>query len=337
MKILITGGAGFIGSNLAEYYLRRGDRVRILDNLSRHGTPANLEYIQGLGGDFEFIRGDIRNRETCMTAVSGVDTIFHLGAQVAVTTSVVDPVHDFEVNLVGTVNILEAARRNHPKPMIVYTSTNKVYGKMDHIEIGLNNNRWEYANLPTGNPETTPLDFYSPYGCSKGGADQYVHDYCRIYGLDSCVFRMSCIYGPRQMGCEDQGWVAFFLIQAEMGRSVTIYGDGKQIRDVLYVEDLVRAFDAAYRNRSTTRGNVYNIGGGPERTVSLLEFIDYIHNDLSLPLPFSFDAWRPGDQKVYVSDIRRAGRDFNWKPEYTPQRGFRDLHAWIHAHRHLFV
>jgi len=336
VKILVTGGAGFIGSNLTEHLLREGHRVRVLDNLSRRGTRANLEFLRTLDGDFEMMEGDIRDSETCIRAMAGVELVYHLAAQVAVTTSVVRPVEDFEINLLGTVNILEAARKQSPKPMVVFTSTNKVYGKMDHIGICLRNNRWEYDALTTGNPETTPLDFYSPYGCSKGGADQYVRDYSRIYDLDTCIFRMSCIYGPRQMGCEDQGWVAFFLIQAALGRDITIYGDGRQIRDVLYVSDLVRALVSAWKFREITRGRIYNIGGGPRRTVSLLEFIEFIRNDLKLPLPYVFDDWRPGDQKVYVSDISRAGRDLKWEPETSPEQGFRKLYGWIQDHRNLF-
>lgn len=336
MNILVTGGAGFIGSNLTEHLLKEGHRVRVLDNLSRRGTPANLEYLRTLDGNLEFIEGDIRDSTVCFRAMEDVEAVYHLAAQVAVTTSVTDPVEDFDVNLRGTVNVLEAARMQTPKPMVIFTSTNKVYGKMDHIGIRLNNNRWEYDTLSTGNPESTPLDFYSPYGCSKGGADQYVLDYCRIYGLDTCVFRMSCIYGPRQMGCEDQGWVAFFLIQAELGREITIYGDGRQIRDVLYVNDLVRALVNAHRYRETTRGRVYNIGGGPRRTISLIELIEFIQNDLKLPLPYTFDDWRPGDQKVYVSDISRASRDLHWEPEYSPRQGFRALYEWIRQNRNLF-
>lgn len=337
MKVLITGGAGFIGSNLTEYLLKKGYSVRVLDNLSRTGTEANLEFIRSLDGDLEFIEGDIRNPETCQQAMTDVGLVYHLAAQVAVTTSVVDPVHDFEVNLLGTVNILEAARTQSSPPMIVFTSTNKVYGKMDQISICERNNRWEYETLLSGNPETTPLDFYSPYGCSKGGADQYIHDYGRIYGIDTCVFRMSCIYGPRQMGCEDQGWVAFFLIQAELNRSVVLYGDGKQIRDVLYVGDLVNAFEQVYLQRDKASGQVFNVGGGPTRTRSLLEFISFIEDDLELPLPHTFDDWRPGDQKVYVSDINKIENVINWKPDVSPEEGFRRLHKWIQANRTLFA
>ena len=336
MRVLITGGAGFIGSNLAEHFAANERDVRILDDLSRRGTESNLNHLMSLGRNIEFIQADIRDFDQCERAVRDVDLVCHLAAQVAVTTSVTAPRHDFEVNLLGTVNMLEAIRSLESKPMLIYTSTNKVYGKMDQIDICERNNRWEYADLPFGNPETTPLDFYSPYGCSKGGADQYVHDYSRIYGIETVVFRMSCIYGPGQMGCEDQGWVAYFLIRAEHSRDVTIFGDGKQIRDVLFIGDLVDAFVKAYQYRSITSGQAYNIGGGPSRTLSLLEFISIINNSLKLPLPYNFADWRPGDQKVYVSDIRKALQDFNWAPKINPEEGIRELANWIRTHRDLF-
>jgi CDP-paratose 2-epimerase len=336
MKVLVTGGAGFIGSNLVEHLMKTGHDVRVLDNLSRRGTESNLEYLYSLGESFEFIHGDIRDYHVCERAVSGVDLVFHLAAQVAVTTSVTSPRHDFEVNLLGTFNILEAIRYQQVKPMIVYTSTNKVYGEMKQAAVVELDSRWEYASLPFGNPETTSLDFYSPYGCSKGGADQYVLDYGRIYGFDAVVFRMSCIYGPRQMGCEDQGWVAFFLIQAQMKRGITIFGDGKQVRDVLYVEDLIDALMKAWEHKSRTSGRAYNIGGGPERTLSLLEFITIIQNRLNLPLPHEFSDWRPGDQKVYVSDIRQAARDMEWTPKTSPEEGIGKLVLWIQKNQYLF-
>lgn len=336
MRVLITGGAGFIGSNLARFFAADGHDVRVMDDLSRHGTEANLDQLMSLGHPLEFIQADVREFDKCVLAVQDVDLVLHLAAQVAVTTSVTAPRHDFEVNLLGTLNILEAIRSLERKPMLIYTSTNKVYGKMDQIPICERGNRWEYDDLPFGNPESTPLDFYSPYGCSKGGADQYVHDYGRIYGIDTVVFRMSCIYGPGQMGCEDQGWVAYFLIQAEHSRGITIYGDGKQVRDVLFISDLVDAFVKAYQHRSITSGQAYNIGGGPSRTLSLLEFISIINNTLNRSLPYSFADWRPGDQKVYVSDIRKAMRDFNWAPKVSPVEGIRELGNWIHQNRELF-
>ncbi len=336
MKVVVTGGAGFIGSNITERFLRMGHEVHVIDDLSRNGTPSNLEWLKTIPGDLTFHHRDIRKIDEIRDIFAGAQLVCHLAAQVAVTTSVVDPRHDFEVNLLGTFNVLEAIRQQPTPPMIIFTSTNKVYGKMDFMPICERNNRWEYVDLKHGNPESTPLDFYSPYGCSKGGADQYVHDYCRIFSIPSVVFRMSCIYGPRQMGCEDQGWVAFFLIQAVLGRSITIYGDGKQIRDVLYVDDLVNAFLAAYEHRDRTAGRYYNIGGGPDRTLSLLEFIRFIETNLGKPLPFSFDDWRPGDQKVYVSDIRKAYADFGWRPAVSPESGISRLFDWVIENVHLF-
>ncbi|MBN1550088.1 GDP-mannose 4,6-dehydratase [bacterium] len=336
MKVLITGGAGFVGSNLAKRLMESGNEVRILDNLSRKGTDTNLEWLKKRFGDFEFSKSDIRVLDDVEKAVKGVDVVFHLAAQVAVTTSVVDPRLDFDVNLRGTFNLLEAIRKLETPPMILFSSTNKVYGKMDSEPIIERNGRWEYQSLPYGNPETTSLDFYSPYGCSKGAADQYIHDYGRIYSIPTTVFRMSCIYGPRQMGCEDQGWVAFFLIQAVLGKALTIYGDGKQIRDVLYIDDLVDAFLKAYQTREKTIGQVYNIGGGPEQTLSLLETIETIETSFSLNLPYQFANWRPGDQKVYVSDIRKASAEFGWSPKYKPADGLKKLHDWIDDHRSLF-
>lgn len=336
MKVVVTGGAGFIGSNVTSRLLSMGHEVHVIDNLSRTGTPSNLEWLKTLPGNLVFHSCDIRNYEAVCDIFNGAELVYHLAAQVAVTTSVVDPRHDFETNLLGTFNILEAIRKQQTPPMIIFTSTNKVYGKMDFMPICERNHRWEYADLANGNPESTPLDFYSPYGCSKGGADQYVHDYCRIYSIPSAVFRMSCIYGPRQMGCEDQGWVAFFLIQAALGNPITIFGDGMQIRDVLFIDDLVDAFIMAFENRAVTCGRIYNIGGGPEQTLSLLEFIDFIEHKLSRSLPYQIDDWRPGDQKVYVSDIRRAFQDFGWKPTILPEIGITRLFSWINQNINLF-
>ena len=336
MKVLITGGAGFVGSNLANAFFQRGDNVTVLDNLSRRGTEKNLQWLKSQDADFHFIKGDIRDFDTVSKAVVGMDVVYHLAAQVAVTTSVTDPRNDFEINLLGSFNVLEAIRKCTTPPMILFSSTNKVYGKMSHVPVLERNGRWEYELLSSGNSEKSPLDFYSPYGCSKGGADQYIRDYCRIYGIPSTVFRMSCIYGPRQMGCEDQGWVAFFLIQAALKKPVTIFGDGKQIRDVLYVSDLVNAFISAYEKRDITTGKIYNIGGGPTRTLSLLELINFIQKELHADLPFNLDDWRPGDQKVYVSDISKAKSEFGWFPEIDPSTGLKLLHSWILENKQLF-
>ena len=328
---LITGGAGFIGANLAAHYLDRGRRVTILDNLSRRGSETNLRWLQSRYGNLlHVVRSDIRDLPRDLNEVlEHVDVVFHLAAQVAVTTSVVDPVGDFEVNAAGTLNILEAVRRARSQPIVVYSSTNKVYGGLDDLPVAQLSGRYEFTDLPDGVAETRPLDFHSPYGCSKGAADQYVIDYSRIYGLKTVVFRQSCIYGPHQFGVEDQGWVAWFAIRALQRLPVTVYGDGRQVRDVLYIDDLIHAYDAAIAAIATTSGKAYNIGGGPANTLSLLELIDLLERQLGCRLDFTFDEWRPGDQRVFVSDVRRARDDFGWVPATDPSAGVRKLAEWL--------
>ncbi len=269
MKTLITGGAGFIGSNLAHRLLSKDQEVVIYDNLARRGTEKNVTWLRENHGEaFQLIRGDIRDAQRLEKVVGEVDLIYHLAAQVAVTTSVLDPREDFGINALGTLNVLEAARRCKNKPIVVFTSTNKVYGALEGIKVVDKGGRYDFANVK-GISESYPLDFHSPYGCSKGAADQYVRDYARIYGLPTVVFRMSCIYGPRQFGNEDQGWLAHFLISSLLGRPITIYGDGKQVRDILYIDDLLAAFESAVEQVETARGRVYNIGGGRENTISV--------------------------------------------------------------------
>src|SRR6266446_5267375 len=270
-KFLVTGGAGFVGSNLVNNLLSDGCSVRILDSLSRSGTQNNLAWLRSQhgNGQLEFIQADIRDFASVRAAVNEVDAIYHLAGQVAVTSSVDDPRLDFEINTVGTLNVLEAARLSDRKPIIVFTSTNKVYGEMESVVTVEQESRYTYRDLPHGVSEAQPVDFHSPYGCSKGAADQYVHDYFRIYGLRTVVFRMSCIYGNRQFGNEDQGWVAHFVLTALQNGSLTIYGDGKQVRDLLYIEDLVNAFLLAVARIDRTAGEIYNIGGGPSNAVSV--------------------------------------------------------------------
>jgi len=339
MKVLVTGGCGFIGSNLADFMLSRGDEVTVLDNLSRSGVKHNLEWLKGRHRkSFRFVRGDVRkDQEKLDGAVEGADAVYHTAAQVAVTTSVSDPRMDFEVNLLGTLNVLEAIRKSGGNPVLVFTSTNKVYGEMNDFPIEEADGRYDYKSLKTGNPESTPLDFHSPYGCSKGGADQYVRDYARIYGMKNVVFRMSCIYGTRQFGCVDQGWVAYFIISSILGRKLTIFGDGKQARDVLYIDDLVKAFDLATKNASKTAGQVYNIGGGPQNVMSLRELISLIEELSGKKLDYSFDKWRPGDQRIYYSDARKAKRDFSWTPSVSKRDGVTLLYEWIRENRKLFT
>jgi len=341
-KVLITGGAGFVGSNLTASLLAEGVAVTVYDNLSRVGAERNLAWLQEQGRGLRYIAGDVRDSSLLNHTLrqGQFDTVFHLAAQVAVTTSVADPRSDFEVNALGTFNLLEAVRNSgyngRGAPALFLTSTNKVYGGLEHLGVQLQGDRYAYADRE-GVDEGCPLDFHSPYGCSKGAADQYVRDYARIYGIPSVVFRMSCIYGPHQFGNEDQGWVAHFLIAAVKDQPLTIYGDGKQVRDILFVEDLLRAFKLARRQIATTRGQVYNIGGGPQNTLAIWQefsgLIKLLHGKIP---PVSFRAWRPGDQPIYVSDTRKAHADFGWQPAVGVQEGIRRLYEWIRANPALF-
>lgn len=336
---LITGGAGFIGTNLADHYLSNGRKVTIFDNFSRAGTEINGRWLLEKHGPdrLRIVRGDVRRpgREF-QKLVEEAEVVYHLAAQVAVTTSVTDPVEDFEINARGTFNVLEAVRRSSSKPTLLYSSTNKVYGKMEDLAVDERNNRYVYARLDTGVPASRPLEFYSPYGCSKGCGDQYVIDYARIYGLNTVVFRQSCIYGPHQFGVEDQGWVAWFAIRAMQGLPFTIYGDGKQVRDVLYIDDLIAAYDAATAAIEKTRGRAYNIGGGPLNTLSLLELVALLEEQFGEKLRYGFDDWRPGDQLVYISDLQDAERDFGWSPNVSTVEGVVSLIDWLSRNRALF-
>lgn len=337
-KILVTGGAGFIGSNLVYRLVQAGHTVTILDNLSRAGSEKNLDWLRSASAkNLGFIQADIRDWTAVRQAAVGAERIYHLASQVAVTTSVENPRDDFEINAWGTLNLLEAARTVAEDPIFIYASTNKVYGGMDDVEIVEEETRYTYRDHPEGIPESYPLDFHSPYGCSKGAGDQYTRDYARIYGLRSIVFRQSCIYGTRQFGVEDQGWVAFFLIAATMGWPITIYGDGKQIRDVLMVDDLLRAYEMAIEKIDVTAGQIYNVGGGPAFTLSIwAEFGPLIRDLLGRPLAVKSGSWRPGDQKVFIADISKARRDFGWYPQISPREGVPMLLRWVQENRHLF-
>ncbi len=339
-NVLITGGAGFVGSNLAQRVLGAGGQVTVVDSLVRAGTERNLAWLQHLGGDrLHFVRGDVRDGQLLadVLAATQPDAVFHFAAQVAVTTSVHDPRTDFEVNALGTFNVLEAARRLRRPPPIFFTSTNKVYGGLEDVAVVAGPTRWAFRDRPQGIDESQPLDFHSPYGCSKGAADQYVRDYARIYGLQTVVFRMSCIYGPRQFGNEDQGWVAHFLISALMQRPLTIYGDGKQVRDILFVSDLVDAFQAAYARIDTVAGEVFNIGGGPANTLAIWsEFAPYIQRLAGHLPPLHFAEIRPGDQAVYISDTRKAAAQLGWTPVIGVSEGISRLYSWIRENRTLF-
>ncbi|MDX1600779.1 MAG: SDR family NAD(P)-dependent oxidoreductase [Anaerolineales bacterium] len=339
MRFLITGGAGFIGSNTTRALLDQGHEVVVFDNLSRAGSDANLAWLKQGGGELVTVKGDVRERDALEAALQQhgpFDVVLHFAAQVAVTTSVLDPALDFEINAKGTFNVLEAVRHADPSPILLYASTNKVYGGLEGYEIEEAETRYEFAETERGVPEFAPLDFHSPYGCSKGAADQYVRDYHRIYGLRTIVFRNSCIYGPRQFGIEDQGWLAWFVIAAVQGKDITIFGDGKQVRDVLYIDDLVDAMVAAVENIETTQGQVYNMGGGPENSLSVwAEFGPMLEELEGSSIPVQFEDWRPGDQRVYISDISKAQRDFGWTPQTSPEQGVRQLYEWVRENQDL--
>ncbi|PWT99360.1 MAG: CDP-paratose 2-epimerase [Terriglobia bacterium] len=339
MKVIITGGAGFIGCNAASRYLQQGHQVIIVDNLAREGVQKNLEWLRTQGAP-AFERLDVRDRagaEILFRRHADADRVLHLAGQVAVTTSVVSPREDFEINALGALNILEAMRLAGMQAPVIYSSTNKVYGEMTDQGIVERNQRYAYKDLPAGVSEERNLDFHSPYGCSKGCADQYFIDYHRIYGLRTLVMRQSCIYGYRQFGAEDQGWVAWFMIASQLGRPITIYGDGKQVRDILFVDDLLDAYDAGFEGGDTVWGRAYNIGGGPSNVVSLLDLLAYIESRQNRELPRAYADWRPGDQKVFVSDIHRARTELGWAPKTSSSQGLGLLFDWVSANKELFI
>lgn len=340
-SILIFGGAGFVGSNLAFQLLTTTNAsVHVFDNLSRKNVQHNLRWLQTCPGAASRLRvtvGDVRDHRAVERAVFAATEIYHLAAQVAVTTSLEDPRTDFEVNAGGTFNILEAARRSGNRPFLLFTSTNKVYGhiRSAHVDRAAFDHKGEKEVSAVR--ESQPLDFYSPYGCSKGAADQYVHDYARIFGLPAVVFRMSCIAGPRQFGTEDQGWVAHFVYSALQSRAITIYGNGRQVRDVLAVKDLLRAFAAAYQHRTKTAGQVYNIGGGADNMVSLLGLIELIEHILNLRMNYCFRQQRPGDQAVYVTNFSKFARHTGWMPETGIEQTVYDIVHWYKSNEDLFL
>ena len=338
-RVLITGGAGFLGCNLADHFIETSHDVVIFDNFYRRGVHHNVEWLRERHGDrFTLIEGDLRDYQALLRAADAAEAVYHVAGQTAVTTSVANPREDFEINALGTFNALEAARHAADNPVFIFTSTNKVYGGMEDVAIVEEATRYAYVDHLWGIDESRPLDFHSPYGCSKGAADQYVRDYARIYGLPTVVFRMSSIYGPHQFGVEDQAWVAYFVIAAVKGWPITIYGDGKQVRDVLYVDDLVRAFELATEHIDVSAGQVYNIGGGPRNTLSIwVEFAPLLSQILGRPLKAaSYSDWRPGDQRVYISDIRKAWRDFGWEPQAGVDEGLRRIAPWVLENQALF-
>ncbi|HIH39502.1 TPA: NAD-dependent epimerase/dehydratase family protein [Candidatus Woesearchaeota archaeon] len=337
MKFLITGGCGFIGSNSADYFLKKGHEVTVLDNMSRKGVEKNLDWLRKNHPKIKFVKADIRYDQSILNKeVEGKDVVLHFAGQTAVTTSVINPRKDFEINAIGTFNVLEAIRNSKTKPMILESSTNKVYGGMKDVKVHEVKGRYEYVDFPKGIPENALLDFHSPYGCSKGCAEQYVIDYGRIYGLRTVVFRQSCIYGYRQFGVEDQGWVAWFTIATLFNKPLTVYGDGKQTRDVLFVEDLIRAYEMAIENIDKTSGKAYNIGGGSENQMSLLELVKYLETEFNKKLTIRFNQWRPGDQPVFVCDITKAKKDFGWEPKINVRKGIQKLSEWVKQNKELF-
>lgn len=335
--VLITGGAGFVGTNVAHRLLSQGRKVIIYDNLSRPGVENNLRWLVDTYGDnVQPEISDVRDADSLRQVTSRASAVFHFAAQVAVTSSISDPVEDFTVNAQGTLNLLEALRALDNPPPLLFTSTNKVYGGLEDVPFRSTGSRYEPTDpfiRMYGINERRRLDFHSPYGCSKGAADQYVLDYARTFGLKAAVFRMSCIYGPHQFGTEDQGWVAHFLICAMNGEPITLYGDGMQVRDILFVEDLVDAFMLALENIDDVSGEAFNMGGGPDHTVSLLEILDMIGRLRGEKPDVRFSEWRPGDQRYYVSDTAKFRGATGWKPHVDVQKGVEQLYGWLREFR----
>lgn len=333
-KILITGGAGFVGSNLAERLLREpAVQVCVFDSFARAGVVRNVEWLQTLPGSdrLQVVEGDVRDSAAVRAAVRDADEIYHLAGQVAVTSSVDDPAHDFSVNCAGTFNVLEAARRSGRRPFLLFTSTNKVYGSLEHLDVEIAGTRYRAADPGFGGvAESMPLDFHSPYGCSKGSADQYVRDYARLYDLPTVVFRMSCIAGPRQFGTEDQGWVAHFLYSVLAGKPITIYGDGFQVRDILHVYDLMDAMVAVRNHLPRAAGEIYNVGGGMERTVSVIDMLQDVKAMTGKPLHLQYSAVRPGDQPLYISDTAKLQAHTGWHPRRSLSETLGAIHDfWL--------
>ena len=327
-RIFITGGAGFIGSNAAEYFIKKKWKVYIFDNLSRKGTRVNLNRIHSKISKFYF--GDIKDFKKINLILKKVkpNVILHAAGQVAVTTSIQNPRKDLEDNLVGTFNLLESLRKNKLKSKFIYTSTNKVYGNLSNLKLLKKKFRYEFKSSKKGINEKKNLDLHSPYGCSKGAADQYVNDYARIYNIDAFVLRQSCIYGINQFGIEDQGWVALFVIASIMTKKFNIYGDGKQVRDILYIDDLCDLFHKISVSKKKNKNIIFNVGGGNKFSLSLLELINILKKKKLNP-KFTYSKWRKGDQKIYISDNSKIINQFNWRPKINPNKGIDILIQWI--------
>jgi CDP-paratose 2-epimerase len=335
--VLVTGGAGFIGSNLADRLASDGHTVLVLDALMREGVERNLAWLKARhGSKIVHVAADIRDRRAVDEAVGDAQVVFHLAAQVAVTTSLADPVEDFEINIQGALNVLEAVRRRGGTTPVVFASTNKVYGDLADVPLELVGDAYrptDAALRVRGVSESRPLDFHTPYGCSKGAADQYVLDYSRSFGIPTCVLRMSCIYGPRQMGTEDQGWVAHFLIRALEGQPISIYGDGRQVRDIMNVADTVAAYMAAWKRIDLVSGRAFNLGGGPNNAISLVQLIGYIEELIHRKVELGFSDWRAGDQRYYVSDPSAARRELALAEPIDWRSGVAALAQWLQAER----
>ncbi len=332
-RVLLTGGCGFLGCNIAAGLAARGCSVIVMDNLSRLGSRQNAEWLKRCYGDNVAIEiADTRNPEAVRELVASTGAVMHLAGQVAVTTSLDDPIADFEINARGTLNVLESVRRCNPTAPVIFASTNKVYGRLfEDTEVRQSDGHYTPADarFALGVGEEAAIDLHSPYGCSKGAADQYIHDYARVFGLRTVVLRMSCIYGPRQFGNEDQGWIAHFLLQAINDQPITIYGDGHQVRDALFVEDAVDAWIGALDRIDEVRGRVFNLGGGPANAISLRGMLDLIGELRGRKPAVRFDDWRPGDQPWYVSDIRAISRALEWTPHTPIPEGVRTLQRWL--------
>ena len=328
-RVLITGGVGFVGSNLAAHLLRHTTaQVTVLDNLARAGVRRNLGWLQSLAGPgcFRSIEGDVRDAKLVREAAEGATEIYHFAAQVAVTSSITDPLAYCHTNILGTLLVLDAARAARTKPLVLFTSTNKVYGSLEDVPVRRAGDTWQFAEESfTGVAETHPLDFHSPYGCSKGAADQYVHDYARIYGIPTVVFRMSCIAGPRQLGTEDQGWVAHFLYSALEGEPITIYGDGCQVRDVPHVHDLVEAIERVREHRQACAGHVFNVGGGAAQALSVRQALAAIEKRTGMRLDVRSAEARPGDQQIYISNTNKLRALTGWQPTRGLDAIFNDI------------
>ena len=336
MKYLITGGCGFLGSNLASEVLSRGEELFIVDNLYRHGSYENLKWLMNQG-DFTYIHSDIRNANDVETVIKSTkpDVIFHLAGQVAMSTSLENPRMDFEVNAMGSLNVLESVRKYSPDSIIIYSSTNKVYGDLEWVRYEETNTRYITPDFPNGFPENIALDFHSPYGCSKGTADQYMLDFYRMFGIKTVVFRHSSMYGGRQFATYDQGWVGWFCQKAletklgTLAEPFTISGTGKQVRDVIYVDDMITLYFQAVEKIDSAKGQAFNIGGGIENSLSLLELFSILENELGIKLAYTKLPWRTSDQKVFVANVDKAKQTFGWNADINKNSGIKMMLDWL--------